>query len=94
MITKKDKKLISKLIKGLPIIVSKTEKIKQTVSGRYLIENGIKTGFTPDANKTYLAEVPKPINHKTEAENKFKKGGIEAVYKYVELINKSFPKDK
>lgn len=88
-ITKKDKKTISGLVKGLPEMVSKKEKVKVTISGRMLLEIGIdklNNGKLVDTNKVYLTEKPKPINHKTEAENAFKRGGIDAVNQYVHTV--------
>jgi len=90
MITKKDKKEISRLIKDLPPMVSKEEKVKVTVSGRLLIENNVlklSNGSEVNPNKIYLTERPKPINHKTNAEKEFKKGGMIAVQVYIAMIN-------
>lgn len=90
MITKKEKKEISSLIKGLPGMFSKDEKEKVTISGRKLIENNVlklSNGDEVISDKIYLTERPKQINHKTNAENEFKKGGIIAVKIYVAMIN-------
>ena len=86
---KNDKKQIAKLIKGLPEMYHKSDMINQTVYGNTLIERGVvklKNGDAIDPKKRYIRPVPRTINHRTEAERNFKKGGLVLVEKYCEAV--------
>ena len=78
-LTKTDRKLISKIAKSLPKMVSKTETVRIVLSGESILErdHSATIGETANSvlpNKKYLSgDIQKEINHKKKLEKAFLK---------------------
>lgn len=89
--TKRELKQLSRLVKDLPEMKSKTLKVQRAVKGSTLIasgktENGDGEKINPD--KYYLIDTPKVINHRTEAEKYFRAHSMKGVEDYRAMILK------
>ena len=91
-LTKTDRKLISKIAKSLPKMVSKTETVKIILSGESILERDPLATIGKTANsilphKKYLSgDIPKEINHRKELEKAFLKFGDMGIYSYQRSI--------
>lgn len=91
-LTKTDRKLIAKIAKSLPKMVSKTETVKIVLSGKSILERDplATIGETANSvlpNKKYLSgDIQKEINHKKELEKAFLKFGDLGIYSYQKSI--------